>query len=84
MHGLRPEQGYFFISTIMSLKASATPPKTVAFIDGQNRWIKIASAYPKNTSQKHLNRGINKTDWIPFEKALYDTCLDPRDYRPKP
>ncbi len=50
----------------------------------QNRWIKIASAYPKNTSQKHLNRGINKTDWIPFEKALYDTCLDPRDYRPKP
>lgn len=49
----------------------------------QNRWIKIASAYPKNTAQKHLNRGINKTDWLPFNKDLYDTCLESRDYRPK-
>ena len=49
----------------------------------QNRYIKIATAFPKNTTKKHLNRGINKTDWIVFDKALYDTCLDPRDYRAK-
>lgn len=49
----------------------------------QNRWIKIASSFPKNSNQKHLNRGIDKTDWIPFNKLQYDTCLDPRDYRPK-
>ena len=46
-----------------------------------DQWIKIASAFPKNTLKKHLNRGINKTDWISFEKSLYDTCIDPRDYR---
>lgn len=46
-----------------------------------DQWIKLASAFPKNTFKKHLNRGINKTDWLPFEKSLYDTCIDPRDYR---
>lgn len=48
----------------------------------QNRFIKIASAFPRNPIKKYLKRGINKTDWMPFNKDLYDTCLDPRDYRP--
>jgi hypothetical protein len=26
--------------------------------------------------------GINKTDWITIDRATYDSCLDPRDYRP--
>jgi len=47
----------------------------------QNRWIKIVSAFPVNPTEKHLNRGINKTDWIPFSKDFYDACIDPRDYR---
>lgn len=47
-----------------------------------NRWIKIASAYPCNTPGKQ--RGIEKTDWIPFDKADYDKCIDHKDYRPKP
>jgi uncharacterized LabA/DUF88 family protein len=34
----------------------------------QNRWIK---------------RGINATDWIRIERATYDACRDPRDYRPR-
>lgn len=29
-------------------------------------------------------RGINKTDWIRIDRATYDTCLDPRDYRLRP
>ncbi|MBF0475857.1 MAG: NYN domain-containing protein [Deltaproteobacteria bacterium] len=49
----------------------------------QDRWIKIACAFPHNQAQKHTKRGINKTDWLPFDKLLYDVCLDPRDYRPK-
>lgn len=29
------------------------------------------------------SRGINKTDWLCVDRALYDGCLDTRDYRPK-
>jgi uncharacterized LabA/DUF88 family protein len=48
----------------------------------QNRWIKFACAFP--ISPTYINtRGINKTEWIRIDRALYDTCLDPRDYRPK-
>lgn len=48
----------------------------------QNRWIKVASAFPLSSSSTN-RRGINNTDWIPFEKSLYDTCIDPLDYRPR-
>ena len=46
----------------------------------QNRWIKVASAFPFAAIPKI--RGINKTDWIKIDKATYDLCIDPRDYRP--
>jgi uncharacterized LabA/DUF88 family protein len=48
----------------------------------QARWIRLASAFPASTTYANA-RGINKTDWIPIDKTLYDACLDPRDYRPK-
>ncbi len=44
----------------------------------KGRWIKIASAFPANPLRP---RGINQTDWKPFDKTLYDTCIDPADYR---
>jgi len=47
----------------------------------QNRWIKIVSVFPTAPTSRN-KRGINKTDWIKIGKALYDSCLDPRDYRP--
>ncbi len=48
----------------------------------QQRWIKIASAYP--VGPKYSNsRGVNKTDWIPLYSEEYFECLDPNDYRPK-
>jgi hypothetical protein len=28
-------------------------------------------------------RGINRTDWIPFDRSTYDACIDPVDYRPR-
>lgn len=48
----------------------------------QERWIKIASAFPVSPTSRN-RRGINYTDWIPIDRATYDACLDPRDYRPK-
>ncbi len=49
----------------------------------QGRWIRIASAFPV-APQSTNQRGINKTEWIRIEKAVYDACLDPRDYHQKP
>jgi hypothetical protein len=49
----------------------------------QSRWIKIASAFPSSPAVKGW-RGVNKTDWIQIDRATYDACRDPRDYRPKP
>ena len=48
----------------------------------QGRWIKTACAFPISPAI-NKSRGINKTDWIRFDKALYDKCIDSNDYRPK-
>jgi uncharacterized LabA/DUF88 family protein len=53
-----------------------------AISKGQNRWLRIACAFPLSPTSKN-RRGINGTEWIPIERALYDACLDARDYRPK-
>ena len=49
----------------------------------QNRWIKMASAFPSSPASPN-RRGINRTDWIKIDRATYNACLDTRDYRPKP
>jgi uncharacterized LabA/DUF88 family protein len=49
----------------------------------QGRWIKTACAFPVSPVVPKP-RGINGTDWIKIDRAAYDACLDPRDYRPKP
>ena len=46
----------------------------------QGRWIKAASAFPVSPTSRN-KRGVNATDWIKIDRAMYDTCLDPRDYR---
>ena len=48
----------------------------------QDRWIKIASAFPVSSTANNT-KGVNKTDWIPIDRTLYDNCIDNRDYRPK-
>jgi uncharacterized LabA/DUF88 family protein len=48
----------------------------------QGRWLKIACAFPLSPTSRNT-RGIDKTDWIIIDRALYDACLDPNDYRPK-
>jgi hypothetical protein len=47
----------------------------------QRRWIRLASAFPY-TPGSRLRRRIDNTDWIPIDKADYDICIDPMDYRP--
>jgi len=47
----------------------------------QGRYIKIVSAYPLSVNAS-TKRGINGADWFHIDKAFYDACLDPRDYRP--
>ena len=47
------------------------------------RWIKVACAFPDSPSASN-KRGVNKTDWIRIDRAVYDACIDPRDYRSKP
>jgi uncharacterized LabA/DUF88 family protein len=46
----------------------------------RGRWIRIACAYPSSPTSKNT-RGINHTEWIKIDRATYDACLDPTDYR---
>jgi uncharacterized LabA/DUF88 family protein len=48
----------------------------------QGRWIKIACAFPLSPASRN-RRGVNKTDWIRIDRPMFDTCLDPNDYRLK-
>jgi uncharacterized LabA/DUF88 family protein len=46
----------------------------------QRRWIKIASAFPDGPDALN-HRGIDRTDWFRIDRAAYDACVDPADYR---
>jgi uncharacterized LabA/DUF88 family protein len=46
----------------------------------QRRWIKVACAYPTSPTASN-RRGINGSEWIQFDEAVYRTCIDARDYR---
>jgi uncharacterized LabA/DUF88 family protein len=46
----------------------------------QQRWIKVACAFPTSPTYQNT-RGVNKTDWVRIDRALYDTCIDRTDYR---
>ena len=48
----------------------------------QARWIKVACVFPDSPAASN-HRGINHTEWIKIDRATYDACLDPRDYRQK-
>jgi uncharacterized LabA/DUF88 family protein len=53
-----------------------------AISNREGRWIKVACAFPFSPTTTN-SRGINHTDWIRIERTLYDSCIDPLDYRPK-
>lgn len=47
----------------------------------QERWIKMACAFPSSPTSRN-RRGINRTDWLRIDRATYDACIDPNEYRP--
>ena len=56
------------------------PNYDVKALAEQDRWIKIACAFPFSPTTRN-RRGIDRADWIRIDRATYDACLDPRDYR---
>jgi uncharacterized LabA/DUF88 family protein len=46
-----------------------------------NRWLVVECAFPVGGTGWY-GRGIDGTQWRPINKALYDRCIDPNDYRP--
>jgi hypothetical protein len=44
------------------------------------RWIKVASAFPWDPNARK-SRGINNTERIRVEAAVYNAATDSRDYR---
>ncbi|MDL2263109.1 NYN domain-containing protein [Synergistaceae bacterium OttesenSCG-928-I11] len=59
------------------LSQAATEIRSI--VQKQQRWIKIASAYPYAAGSPN-HRGVDKTDWIHIDKAQYDSCIDSAKY----
>ena len=49
----------------------------------QHRWIKIACTFPQSDLSSN-RRGINKTDWIPIGRDVYNLCLDSDNHHAPP
>ncbi|MDR0327235.1 MAG: hypothetical protein LBI05_02955 [Planctomycetaceae bacterium] len=47
-----------------------------------NTQTKRVVAFVDPVSPDYANdRGIDKTDWIPIDRTLYDQAIDPTNYR---
>ncbi len=44
-------------------------------------WLKVECAFPLGISAQRP-RGLDATQWRPIDRATYDRCIDPTDYRP--
>jgi hypothetical protein len=47
----------------------------------QGRKLEFESCFPHDHGNPS-GRGIPGTTWVHIDKAFYDSCYDPRDYRP--
>ena len=47
----------------------------------QHRRLVFESCFPTGPGSLS-RRGVPGTIWVPIDRATYDNCLDPRDYRP--
>jgi uncharacterized LabA/DUF88 family protein len=68
------------LSQDQDLSEVASEIRTIAH--EQKRWIKVACAFPLSPTTRN-RRGIEKTEWVPINRATYDSCIDRRDYRLK-
>lgn len=47
----------------------------------KSRKIAVFCAFPVSQDvPRHKRRGVNETNWIQMDQALYDSCLDARNY----
>lgn len=60
------------------LSEAADEVKAISIRDG--RWIGVSSAYPYSPTTYKNTRGINNTNWIRIDRALYRQCLDTLKY----
>ena len=45
------------------------------------QWLKVVSAFAGDPNAAS-SRSIERMGWVRMNRDFYDTCLDPRDYRP--
>ncbi len=57
-------------------------PEVAEIGNEQGRELLICCAFP-SSPHATARRGIDKTMWFRMDRAFYDACLDPADYRPR-
>jgi uncharacterized LabA/DUF88 family protein len=58
--------------------------EVLAIVREQRRAVLLESAFPFEAGQGMSRRGLVPSKWRPIDRAIYDRCADPRDYRPPP
>ena len=71
------------VAIIVSQDSDFSPAVSLAkqIAASQNRTLTFESAFPVGPGSAS-RRGIHGTAWVRIDQAMYDACLDPRDYRP--
>ena len=71
------------VAIIVSQDSDFSPAVSLAkrIAASQNRTLVFESAFPVGPGSAS-RRGIHGTNWVRIDRAMYDACLDPRDYRP--
>ena len=71
------------VAIIVSQDADFGPAVRLArqIAESQNRTLTFESAFPFHRGRVSP-RGVPGTTWVHIDQAMYDACLDPRDYRP--
>ena len=74
----------FDVAIIVSQDSDFAPAVEAAkkIAENQGRFLMFESAFPVGPGSS-WRRGISGTKWVHIDKATYDACLDPRDYRRK-
>jgi uncharacterized LabA/DUF88 family protein len=55
--------------------------EVVEIAKGQKRHVHLESAFPYEAGKDTSHRGLTPSTWRHIDRAMYDRCADPRDYR---
>ena len=71
------------VAIIVSQDSDFSPAVSLAkqVAASQNRTLTFECAFPVGPGSRS-RRGVPGTNWVRIDRAMYDACLDPRDYRP--